>query len=87
MAQFRLLFSGKTTILTAPESLMFSAPEAEIVTAPRLGRVREAGRQYAERQYAENGEVDAALLSEIGSPMIPEETCVRIVNAASSGEA
>ena len=82
MAQFRLLFSGKTTILTAPESLMFSAPEAEIVTAPRLGRVREAGRQYAE-----NGEVGAALLSEIGSPMIPKETCARIVNAASSGEA
>lgn len=61
---------------------MFSAPEAEIGIAPRLGRVREAGRQYAE-----NGEVDAALLSEIGSPMIPKETCVRIVNAASSGEA
>ena len=82
MAQFRLLFSEKTTILTAPESPMLSAPEAEIVTAPRLGRVREAGRQYAE-----NGEVGAALLSEIGSPMIPEGTCARIVNAASSGEA
>lgn len=82
VAQFRLLFSEKTTILTAPESPMFSALEAEIVTAPRLGRVREAGRQYAE-----NGEVDAALLSEIGSPMLPEETCARIVNAASSGEA
>ena len=52
------------------------------MSAPRLGRVREAGRQYAE-----NGEVGAALLSEIGSPMIPEGTCVRIVNAASSGEA
>lgn len=82
VAQFRLLFPGKTTILTVPESPMFSAPEAEIVTAPRLGRVREAGRQYAE-----NGEVDAALLSEIGSPMIPEEAYARIVNAASSGEA
>lgn len=82
VAQFRLLFSGKTTILTAPESLMFSAPEAEIGIAPRLGRVREAGRQYAE-----NGEVGAALLSEIGSPMIPKGTCARIVNAASSGEA
>ena len=82
MAQFRLLFSGKTTILTAPESLMFSAPQAEIGTAPRLGQAREAGRQYAE-----NGEVGTALLSEIGSPMIPEGTCARIVNAASSGEA
>ena len=61
---------------------MFSAPEAEIVTAPRLGRVKEAGRQYAE-----NGKIDAALLAEIGSPMIPEETYARIVNAASSGEA
>lgn len=82
VAQFRLLFSGKTTILTAPESPMFSAPEDEIVTAPRLGQVREAGRQYAE-----NGEVGAALLSEISSPMIPEGTCARIVDAASSGEA
>lgn len=79
---FGCCFPKKTTILTVPESPMFSAPEAEIVTAPRLGRVREAGRQYAE-----NGEVGAALLSEIGSPMIPEETCARIVNAASSGEA
>lgn len=37
--------------------------------------VRKAGRQYAE-----TGKIDAALLAEIGSPMIPEETYAKIVN-------
>ena len=73
--QFELLFPEKHTILTAPESPMFSAPEAAVVTAPRLERVREAGRQYAQ-----TGEIEAALLAEIGSPMLPEETYAKIVN-------
>lgn len=54
---------------------MFNAPEAAIVTVPRLELVRKAGRQYAE-----TGEIDTALLAEIGSPMIPEETYAKIVN-------
>ena len=54
---------------------MFNAPEAAIVTVPRLELVRQAGRQYAE-----TGEIDEALLSEIGSPMIPEEQYAAIVN-------
>ena len=62
--------------MTVPESPMFNAPEAEVVTAPRLELVRKAGRQYAE-----NGGIDAALLTEIGSPMIPEETYAKIVNS------
>ena len=44
-------------------------------TAPRLERVREAGRQYAQ-----TGKIEAALLAEIGSPMLPEETYAKIVN-------
>lgn len=75
--QFELMFPGNHTILTVPESPMFSAPEAAAVTVPRLAQVKEAGRQYAE-----TGEIDPALLAEIGSPMIPEETYAGIVNGS-----
>lgn len=54
---------------------MFNAPEAAAVTEPRSALVKQAGRNYAE-----NGEIDAALLSEIGTPMIPEEQYAAIVN-------
>ena len=74
-AQFRLCFPGNRTIITVPESPMFNAPEAAVVTVPRLGLVRQAGAQYAR-----TGAIDAALLSEIGSPMIPEEQYAAIVN-------
>ncbi len=73
--QFELLFPSGHTILTVPESPMFSAPEAAEVTVPRLGLVRKAGRQYAE-----TGRIDEALLAQIGTPMIPEETYAGIVN-------
>lgn len=75
VCQFELLFPNNHTILTVPESPMFNAPEAAVVTVPRLELVRKAGRQYAE-----TGKIDAALLAEIGSPMIPEETYAKIVN-------
>jgi hypothetical protein len=73
--QFRLMFPGRNTILTVPESPMFNAPEAATVTLPRLEMVREAGRRYAA-----SGTVDEDLLTRIGSPMIPEEEYARIVN-------
>lgn len=75
VAQFKLMFPERHTILTVPESPMFNAPEAAVVTVPRLNLVRKAGHQYAEC-----GEIDAALLEEIGSPMIPEDTYADIVN-------
>ena len=77
-AQFKLLFRSDHTILTVPESPMFNAPEAAVVTVPRLELVRKAGRQYAE-----SGTIDEALIAEIGTPMIPEETYAAIVNAGS----
>ena len=58
-----------------PESPMFNAPEAALVTVPRLELVKEAGRQYAE-----GFRVSEKLLEEIGTPMIPEEQYARIVN-------
>ena len=61
--------------MTIPESPMFNAPQAAIVTEPRLALVRQAGKQYAE-----TGVIETALLEEISSPMIPEETYAAIVN-------
>ena len=75
VAQFRQCFPCDHTIITVPESPMLNATEAAAVTGPRLERVRQAGRQYAE-----TGEIEEALLAEIGSPMIPEEQYAAIVN-------
>ena len=75
VAQFRLCFPRDHTILTVPESPMFNAPEAAVVTGPRLGLVRQAGEQYAR-----TGGIEPSLLAEIGSPMIPEEQYAAIAN-------
>ena len=75
VAQFKQCFPCNHTILTIPESPMFNVPEAAIVTEPRLALVRQAGKQYAKA-----GEIDAALLREIGSPMIPEDQYAAIAN-------
>ena len=75
VAQFKLCFPSRHTIMTIPESPMFNAPQAAIVTKPRLALVRQAGKQYAE-----TGVIETALLEEISSPMIPEETYAAIVN-------
>lgn len=34
--QFKLMFPSRHTIITVPESPMFNAPEAAVVTVPRL---------------------------------------------------
>ncbi len=75
VAQFRLCFPEHHTMITVPESPMFNAPEAAEVTVPRLALVREAGKQYAV-----NGTISDELMSQICSPMIPEEIYVNIVN-------
>ncbi len=75
VAQFKQCFPCNHTILAIPESPMFNAPEAAVVTEPRLRLVRKSGKQYAE-----TGEIDTALLAEIGTPMIPEEQYAAIVN-------
>ena len=74
--QFKLSFPGDHTIITVPESPMFNAIEAAAVTVPRLALIKQAGRQYAEK-----GDIGAPLLSEITSPMIPEEQYAAIVNS------
>ena len=75
VAQFKLMFPNRHTIITVPESPMFNAPEAAEVTVPRLALFRQAGKQYAE-----TGEIDAVLLAEICSPMIPENLYAAICN-------
>lgn len=73
--QFRLSFPNGSTIVTVPESPMFSAPEADTVTKPRLDLVRRAGKEYAM-----TGVIGEALLAEICSPMIPEDVYAKICN-------
>lgn len=73
--QFKLCFPCDHTIITVPESPMFNAPEAAIVTKPRLELVEQAGKQYAE-----SGVIDSALMEQICSPMIPEDQYAAIVN-------
>ena len=77
IAQFKNCFPNNHTIITVPESPMFNAPEAEIVTKPRLEHIKEAGKQYAEK-----GNIDVALMTEICSPMIPEKDYAAIVNSS-----
>ncbi len=76
VAQFNLMFPGENTVITVPESPMFNAPEAAVVTVPRLELVKKAGKDYSEK-----GSIDEELLREICSPMIPEEQYAAIVNA------
>lgn len=75
VTQFELMFPENHTIITVPESPMFSAPEAAEVTVPRLEQIKEAGVQYAQ-----TGRIDDAMLRQIGSPMIPDEVYAAIVN-------
>ena len=73
--QFTRCFPNEHTMITIPESPMFNAPEAAVVTVPRLEKVREAGKQYAV-----SGIIRDDLMKEITSPMIPEEQYTEIVN-------
>ena len=79
VTQFGLLFpggeKGKRIVITVPESPMFGVPRADSVTKPRLELVKKAGREYAEKGFISDG-----LLSEICSPMIPEEVYAKICN-------
>ena len=77
VAQFKLCFPCDHTMITIPESPMFNAPEAAEVTIPRLKRVKEAGKQYAE-----TGTINDDLMKEICSPMIPEDVYAQIVNGS-----
>ena len=73
--QFTRCFPNEHTMISVTESPMFNAPEAAVVTVPRLELIKKAGRQYAE-----NGSISEELLKEITSPMIPEEQYAEIVN-------
>ena len=82
VAQFRLMFPRNHTVITVPESPMFNAPEAAVVTVPKLMQVKKAGLQYAN-----DGEIDPALLAGICAPMIPEAQYAAIVNGESPSDA
>lgn len=73
--QFELMFPSNHTMICVPESPMFNAPEASVVTVPRLEKIKEAGKQFADSGY-----IDDVLLKEIESPMIPEDVYAKICN-------
>lgn len=73
--QFKLCFPCNHTIITVPESPMFNAPEAAVVTKPRLELVVRAGEQYAK-----TGMIEESLMEQICSPLIPEDQYAAIVN-------
>jgi len=75
VAQFNLMFPHDNTIITVPESPMFNAPEAAVVTEPKLALVKAAGIQYVQ-----SGSVSDELMAQICAPMIPEEQYAAIVN-------
>ena len=75
--QFERCFPNEHTMITVPESPMFNAPEAAVVTVPRLELVKKAGKQYAE-----SGVINEELLKEITSPIIPEDQYTEIVNGS-----
>ena len=75
--QFKRCFPNEHTMITVPESPMFNAPEAAVVTVPRLELIKKAGKLYAE-----SGIISDELMKEITSPMIPEEQYAQIVNGS-----
>ena len=52
--QFKLCCPGGHTIITVPESPMFNAPEAAVVTVPRLELIKQAGHRAAVRRKGRN---------------------------------
>ncbi len=73
ISQFKFCFPNNHTIVTVPESPMFSVPEALPVTAPKLELIKKAGNEYAKTKT-----VSEDLLSQISSPMIPEDVYAKI---------
>lgn len=73
--QFKLCFPNNQTIITVPESPMFNVPEAVEVTKPRLELVRKAGEEYAK-----DDTLSRKMLSDLASPMIPEDIYAKIAN-------
>ena len=71
--QFSLMFPERHTIITVPESPMFNAPEAALVTLPFLEIVKQAGYEYAQ-----TGGLSQATLDRLKQPMIPEDVYAEI---------
>ena len=76
VTRFNRRFPQGHTILTVTKSPVFTASEEAIGTKPGLQLVWQAGSQYAE-----TGAIEAVLLAEITSPMIPEEQNAAIGNS------
>lgn len=65
-----------STIITVPESPMFNFPQANAFTAPRLEQMKAAGGEYSN-----DFTLTEQTLSQICSPMIPEEIYAQFANS------
>ncbi len=73
--QFELKYPQNRTILTVPESPMFSIPQAAPFTAPKLRQIRKAGAEYMKAGF-----LSEETVKEVCEPMIPEEVYARFAN-------
>jgi len=62
-------------MVCVPEAPMFNAPEARVVTEPRLKLFERAGVEYIK-----NGRLDEAAVKTLEAPMIPMEAYIAVVN-------
>lgn len=76
--QFKICFGVDVDVICISEAPLFSAPEAKVVTEPKLQKIREAGRKL----YS-TGKIPEELINELARPMIPNKNYIRIVNATS----
>ena len=71
--QFRSMFGENSTIITVPESPLFNAPEAEIVTKPFLVYVKKAGEEFSL-----GGKITEPTMERLRVPMLDEELYAKI---------
>lgn len=75
VVHFRRVFPGDSTVITVSETPMLNVPEAQMLTAPLLEIVRQAGREYAQA-----GAVSAETMQKLQVPMMPQEAYAQMVN-------
>lgn len=69
------IFRNNLTAVFVPEAPMLNAPEAAPVVQPLLEKFRNAGREYASKQF-----LSEETVTSLEAPMIPGEVYISIVN-------
>lgn len=74
--QCRNMFGGHLDIVCVPETPMLSEPTAELLTTPLKEKFKEAGKEYAQ-----NLTLTEETIKVLETPMLPNETYIKILNA------